>query len=43
MILADTSIWIDHFRRGDLRFVWTCDKRLLAAAQLLSLAAEIRE
>ena len=123
MVLADTSIWIDHFRRGDFRlaqlldsgdvamhpfvigelvlgrvpriaemiddlnrlpqatvasagevlkfisdrnlpgsgigyvdahllaavaltpetFVWTRDKRLLAAAQSLSLAAEIRE
>jgi hypothetical protein len=26
MILADTSIWIDHFRRSDLRFVQFLDR-----------------
>jgi len=41
MILADKSIWIDHFGGGDLRFVWTPDKQLLVAGRL-SLAAEIR-
>jgi predicted nucleic acid-binding protein len=26
MVLADTSIWIDHFRRGDLRLAQLLDR-----------------
>lgn len=26
MVLADTSIWIDHFRRGDSQLAWFLDR-----------------
>jgi predicted nucleic acid-binding protein len=26
MVLADTSIWIDHFRRGDTQLAWFLDR-----------------
>jgi rRNA-processing protein FCF1 len=51
LILVDTGVWIDHFRRGDaalcgmlerddVSLVWTRDRRLHEAAERVGVALD---